>query len=395
MPLQLSKGANITRGKGKGKRGKGGKGYGYKGKGKGDNGSYYNDYRSPGKGVGKGLNHMPDEWYDAWGNEEDYDYYYSNDWYGQGGEQGLGYIGNVAMLLERGGARTRQTNMATIANGKAFSSEAADTNDKAKTTRAKGETETYNTNLHDPLRNTKRSKPVEIPNRSQSLTNDDDDDNNDDQVSEEEVHSKSEGATTTLHSGQRTQGTKKRHNDHHNYNHYDTEIDAAIREAAVSECSGNEWRTVKSTRSELPQSWHPGPEHAGCLKELRRPSARRQWEVNTIQTSSRNGSGDDNDCRRVETLQPTSAIPVLNDNHVWWIVFCLTTLVCTFAQIHIIHRDVDWAFNIVFHIRYDGCHSAFGRMLPSDSSGCNTMFAPKCVRRVGCLMLLYHFFGWL
>ena len=68
------------------------------------------------------------------------------------------------MLLERGGARTRQTNTTTITNGKAFSPEAADANDKAKITRAKGETETYNANLHGPLRNIKSSKLLETLN---------------------------------------------------------------------------------------------------------------------------------------------------------------------------------------------------------------------------------------
>ena len=47
--------------KGKGKKGKGGKGSGYKGKGKGHKSGYYNDYRSPGEGVGKGLHYTSDE----------------------------------------------------------------------------------------------------------------------------------------------------------------------------------------------------------------------------------------------------------------------------------------------------------------------------------------------
>ena len=81
------------------KQGKGGKGYGYKGKGKGGKGNYYN-YRSSGKGVGKGLNNMSDDWYNAWGAEEVYDY--TGGWWGQDGDQ-----------LERGGCDGQLGNGAT------------------------------------------------------------------------------------------------------------------------------------------------------------------------------------------------------------------------------------------------------------------------------------------
>ena len=60
---------NAFKGKGKGYKGKG---KGYKGKGKGNKGgSYYrNNYRSPGKVIGKGLNYYAnDEYSEAWGDE--------------------------------------------------------------------------------------------------------------------------------------------------------------------------------------------------------------------------------------------------------------------------------------------------------------------------------------
>ena len=81
-------------GKGKGKHGKGGKG-----QGKGTWGKRYNyQYRSPGKGLRKGLNQLQDDWYSAWGTEfaGDYKYYEDDceDWSYGGG------LGNIMMMLE-------------------------------------------------------------------------------------------------------------------------------------------------------------------------------------------------------------------------------------------------------------------------------------------------------
>ena len=73
--ISALKGSKGYGGKGKGKKGKGGKRYGYKGKGNGYKGGGYNNYRSPGKGVGKGLNYMSEDWYNAWGAEENNNYY--------------------------------------------------------------------------------------------------------------------------------------------------------------------------------------------------------------------------------------------------------------------------------------------------------------------------------
>ena len=84
----------LKGGKGKGKTGKGGKGTGKHGWGKGN--GY--QYRSLGKGVGKGLNQVDADWYSAWGSEYngDYEYYNEdcNNW-----DNGIGY---VSMLLEKG-----------------------------------------------------------------------------------------------------------------------------------------------------------------------------------------------------------------------------------------------------------------------------------------------------
>ena len=83
--------ARMERAKEKVEKASGGKGY-----------NYNYGYRPPGKGVGKGLNELSDDWYNAWGNngwgdyEDEYDY--SEDhWNSYGGE-----IGNVAMMVERG-----------------------------------------------------------------------------------------------------------------------------------------------------------------------------------------------------------------------------------------------------------------------------------------------------
>ena len=76
-------------GKGKHKTGKGGKGYGYKREGNWNKGGGYHNYRPPGKGVGKGLNYMSEGWCSAWGPEVANNYY-SDDWYGEYGDQHLG-----------------------------------------------------------------------------------------------------------------------------------------------------------------------------------------------------------------------------------------------------------------------------------------------------------------
>ena len=137
--LSVFKGSKTRNGKGKGKQGKGGKGYGYRGKSKGYKGRYYNSYKSLGKGVGKGLNSM--DWHNAWGSEEQYDYY-GDDWYGYDSEQHLGYRGSLTMLLERGESEDKKER------------ETDKIGDKDKTMRVKGE--------HDPLRNTARNNPLAL-----------------------------------------------------------------------------------------------------------------------------------------------------------------------------------------------------------------------------------------
>ena len=137
-------------GKAKGKHGKGWKGG--KGKGKGKWGKGYNNnynYRYPGKGVGKGLNELNDEWFNAWGDDSygdyDYDYNYGDNWSNYGGS-----LGNVTMMLERGG-----------------------TDEQIKEHNGR---ETKTTGEHDPLLNTRRARPTTTYNRYEILTNYDDDD---------------------------------------------------------------------------------------------------------------------------------------------------------------------------------------------------------------------------
>ena len=157
--LGALKGGKI--GKGKGKKGKGNKGYWAKGQGQGNkggyNGGYYNSYRSPGKGIGKGFNYMDDDWFDAWGFENYYDYY-SGDWHGQDVGQQFGYIGNIAMLLEKG-VSGKKTNIKT-SNGI--------DNDRIS---AK-----YRTGEHDPLRNTVKAKPITLHNKYSLLSDNESDD---------------------------------------------------------------------------------------------------------------------------------------------------------------------------------------------------------------------------
>ena len=67
----------------KARKEKGNKGYWATGQGEGNKGGYnYNSYGSPGKGLGKGFIYMDDDWFDAWGSDNYYEYY-SGDWYGQ------------------------------------------------------------------------------------------------------------------------------------------------------------------------------------------------------------------------------------------------------------------------------------------------------------------------
>ena len=98
------KGGKQGNDKGTGKFGKGknkGNGKGKWGKGYNSNYNYSYNYRSPGKGVGKGLNKFDEDWYNAWG--ADYNDYNDYDHYGDDYNNWGGHIGNVTMMLERGG----------------------------------------------------------------------------------------------------------------------------------------------------------------------------------------------------------------------------------------------------------------------------------------------------
>lgn len=81
------------------------------------------------------MNELNDEWFNAWGDESygdyEYDYNYGDNWGNYGGS-----LGNVTMMLERGGI------------------------DKKTDKRDSGETKT--TDEHDPLLNTRRARPTII-----------------------------------------------------------------------------------------------------------------------------------------------------------------------------------------------------------------------------------------
>ena len=180
--------------KGKGKKGKGGKGYGFKGKGQGNNGGGYYNYRSPGKGVEKGLNYMNDDWDNAWGTEEANNYY-SDGWYGDYGDQHLGYFGNLTMLIEKGRANTK-TKTKTI-----------DVDTNKQTTGTYKTTDKCAVLEHDPLRNIIRNKPIVLRNKFHVLQNDDDaDDNDEHDIDNDNDMNKN---TTTIHHAPRQQTTRR------------------------------------------------------------------------------------------------------------------------------------------------------------------------------------------
>ena len=144
------------------------KGYGNKGKGKNNTGGYYySNYRSFGKGVGKGLNNMSEDWFNVWGSEEHYDYFPS-EWWEQDGEQQRGYCGNLAILLERGG-------------------HSGETEAKTKTESNGNPMHRRHTGEHDPLRNASRAQPLTLHNRHYALHSDDDDSDIESDESDEDV----------------------------------------------------------------------------------------------------------------------------------------------------------------------------------------------------------------
>ena len=157
----------------------GGKGYGYNGEGKTCKSGYYYNYRSPGKGVGKGLNNMPEDWYNVGGSEECYDYY-SGDWRDQGGEQQLGHFGILAMMSERGGC-------------------AGETRTEIEKMSDRDSTHRRTTGERDPLRNTHKAQPIALHNRYQTLHNDDDDDEDTEDEDDEQQQHKHEQTTTDIH----------------------------------------------------------------------------------------------------------------------------------------------------------------------------------------------------
>ena len=257
--ISALKGAKNGSWKGNGKKGKGGKGQGYKGKGKNNKGGYYyNNYRSPGKGVGKGLNNMSEDWFNAWGSEEPYEYY-PGDWWDQYGEQQFGYCGNLSMLLERGG-RTGRT----------------ETEEK---TESKGNSmHRRHTGEHDPLRNARKAQPLTLHNRYQTLNSDDNDSDTESEESDEDTvtrqpntHKHTTTTTTTKHRPNKRQRQRRKTiaammSDNYNDNDHDHDHDQ----------HGNHDNCDDSCRSSGDEGlgeyrgWHPGPEHSGCLASVTR-----------------------------------------------------------------------------------------------------------------------------
>ena len=130
---------NGKKGKGKGKWGKGYKGK-WNGGGKVGKGYNYSNYfpRSPGNGVGQGLNVFNNDYWDAWGDDPQSRQGDESNWYS---DWSYGNGMNVMMMLERG------------------SEEKGDEKDEKKTkamSKATGE--------RDPFRNTKRAKPIALHN---------------------------------------------------------------------------------------------------------------------------------------------------------------------------------------------------------------------------------------
>lgn len=161
--------------------------------------------------------------------------------------------------------------------------------------RETGEAKTYDTKMHDPLRDTHRNKPVDTHNRFQSLTNhddgDDDDDNDSEQTDVPLKGSEIKQVTTTSHNGKRKRQTKHKHNsnfDHHNGHcgkvEWSVKEEEAIRDVAAKEgCRDDGGRAMRPIGSELPQSWHLGPEHIGCLKEFRPSPPWRRGRIGNAQ----------------------------------------------------------------------------------------------------------------
>ena len=133
------------------------------GKGKGRKSGYNNSYRSPGKGVGGGLDYMTEDCSNARGTDDHHDYH-PGDRNHQKGEQHLGYAGSFIMLLERGwgGGKKKYIDKKTT------------NRDETEIGRRTGE--------HGPLCNTSRPKPITFYNKHQLLHDDDSDAQTDDET---------------------------------------------------------------------------------------------------------------------------------------------------------------------------------------------------------------------
>ena len=136
----MLKGSGKNKGKGKGVYGKGSKGGWNYGKRYGN----YINYRSPGKGVGKGLHGFYDGYWNAWGDEQWN--HGDNSWEWEHGWHNGGDMGDLSMPLESGMTKKEK--------------------DKAKTNGKSGEQTMVSIGEADALTNTRRKKAIPISNSS-------------------------------------------------------------------------------------------------------------------------------------------------------------------------------------------------------------------------------------
>lgn len=139
---------------------------------------YTSNYRAPDKGVGKGLNQLDDDWYNAWGSDyaNDYENYeggYTN-WNNYGGS-----LGNVTMMLERRetGDKDEDDGWIKIATGE-----------------------------QDLPRHTPQEQPTIIHNRYEAFTNDDDSDDSDD----EDIHASVQAMANRLKNVRQDDGSQNK-----------------------------------------------------------------------------------------------------------------------------------------------------------------------------------------
>ena len=85
---------------------------------------------------------------------------------------------------------------------------------------------------------------------------------------------------------------------------------------------------------------------------------------------------------------------MVGHNQLWWVVTNVLVLAYVPMEIHMIYRDLGESPVCTLHVRSQHRSPVSRWMVASDCSRGYTMFTPRCIRSVGCLVLQPFAFGW-